>query len=190
MLMPTLAFHLADFRALHPGISVHVHCDDSLVNLTKRFADVAIRLQNSPPEHLVGRRIKIMPLAPYASAGYLERTGRAANLEANHEWVTGDESWSQLPISRWIRDHVPDEAIVCTTNSPTTGICLIRAGVGVGWTLSEVGDQIEDLVRIGEPVDALGSALWLLTHEDLRTTPRFRALLDFMAERLGRVETI
>ncbi len=184
MLMPTLALHVTDFRALHPGIRVDVHCDDSYVNLTKRFADVAIRLQNSPPEHLVGRRIKTMPLAPYASTGYLARTGRPANLEAKHEWITGDESWSHLPITQWLREHVPDEAIAYTTNSPNTGLCLIRAGAGVGWILSDVGDDLDELVRIGEPVEALGSVLWLLTHEDLRTTPRFRAFLDFMAEHL------
>ena len=72
------------------------------------------------------------------------------------------------------------------TNSASTLLCLIRAGAGVGWTLSDVGDTLDDLVRIGEPVDALGSALWLLTHEDLRTTARFRVFLDFMAKRLAR----
>ena len=186
ILMHTVAFHVADFCLLHPGIRVDLHCDDSYVNLTKRFADVAIRLQDSPPEHLVGRLIKNMALAPYASSGYLARTGRPANLEADHDWVTGDESWSHLAISQWQREHVPNERIACTTNSTNTLLSLIRAGAGVGWTLSDVGDAFDDLVCIGQPVDALGANLWLLTHADLRKTPRFRTFLDFMAEQLTR----
>ena len=184
ILMPIVAFHVAEFRVLHPGIRVDVQCDNRYVNLTNRVADIAIRLQDSPPEHLVGRRIKAMPLAPYASTGYLARTGRPATLEANHEWITVDESWSKLPIRQWLLEHVTDDRVASTTNSASTLLCLIRAGAGVGWTLSDVGDTLDDLVRIGEPVEALGSALWLLTHEDLRTTARFRAFLDFMAERL------
>jgi hypothetical protein len=39
--------------------------------------------------------------------------------------------------------------------------------------------------RIGEPVEAFGSVLWLLIHADLRTTLRFRAFLDFIAKRLA-----
>jgi DNA-binding transcriptional LysR family regulator len=76
---------------------------------------------------------------------------------------------------------LPGFSKVRSFNSPNTGLCLIRAGTGAGWILSDVGDNIDELVRIGEPVDPFGSALWLLTHEDLRTTPRFRA---FMAEQL------
>ncbi|MBW2500683.1 MAG: LysR family transcriptional regulator, partial [Deltaproteobacteria bacterium] len=32
----------------------------------------------------------------------------------------------------------------------------------------------------------LETALWILTHDDLRTTARVRAFLDFMAKRIRR----
>jgi DNA-binding transcriptional LysR family regulator len=190
ILMPTLAVDVAEFRVLHPDIRVDIQCDNNYANLTKRDADVAIRLQDSPPEHLVGRRIKSMPLAPYASTGYLARTGRPANLEVNHDWITGDDSWSKHDTNQWLRKHATDEHIACTTNSANTMLCLIRAGAGVGWTLSDIGDNLDDLVRIGEPVEVPGLALWLLTHEDLRTTPRFRVFLDFMAKRSARAGAV
>ena len=62
----------------------------------------------------------------------------------------------------------------------------IRAGLALGWTLSDVGDREADFVRITEPDQSFGGALWLLTHDDLRTRPRFGALLDFMAKVLSK----
>ncbi len=58
----------------------------------------------------------------------------------------------------------------------------IRAGLGLGWTLTAVGDREASFVRMTDPKDSFGGSLWLLTHEDLRTTPRFRALLAYLAE--------
>lgn len=37
------------------------------------------------------------------------------------------------------------------------------------------------LVRLGAPVPALATDLWLLTHPDLRPAARIRAFMDFVA---------
>ena len=47
-----------------------------------------------------------------------------------------------------------------------------------------LGDPSPVLTRLADHVDAAASALWLLTHEDLRNTARVRAFMDFMADAL------
>jgi DNA-binding transcriptional LysR family regulator len=47
---------LAEFRAAQRGIGIEIAVSNIMVNLTKRDADVAIRLAKDPPETLVGRR--------------------------------------------------------------------------------------------------------------------------------------
>ena len=158
MLMPTLAFHLADFRALHPGISVHVHCDDSLVNLTKRFADVAIRLQNSPPEHLVGRRIKIMPLAPYASAGYLERTGVRLRFTPALYRHLAKQGWSPeygaRELRRMIRNQVENpltEHLINGRFKRGDTVCIGARGNGkVTMSRSRSRTRVSSRLKVGD----------------------------------------
>lgn len=47
-------------------------------------------------------------------------------------------------------------------------------------------DEWTDLVRIAPLPGEFTLDLWLLTHEDLRQTPRIRAFLDFLAEALAK----
>ena len=48
---------VAQFRVQHPGVVVALILSNQMLDLSRRDADVAIRLTNDPPETLVGRRI-------------------------------------------------------------------------------------------------------------------------------------
>ena len=48
---------VAQFQAQNPGVVVELILSDQSLNLSRRDADIAIRLTNDPPESPVGRRI-------------------------------------------------------------------------------------------------------------------------------------
>ena len=48
---------VAQFQAQNPGVVVELILSDQPLNLSRRDADIAIRMTNDPPETLVGRRI-------------------------------------------------------------------------------------------------------------------------------------
>ena len=48
---------MAQFQTHNPGVVIELILSNSALNLSRRDADVAIRLTNDPPEMLVGRRI-------------------------------------------------------------------------------------------------------------------------------------
>ena len=75
-LMPAI---VAQFRAQHPGVVVALILSNQMLDLSRRDADVAIRLTNDPPETLVGRRIL------YRALGRLSprRHGRLARRGAD-----------------------------------------------------------------------------------------------------------
>ena len=93
---------------------------------------------------------------------------------------------SHIPAARWMRELVPDARIACRVSSGTTLRAAIRAGVGIGHLLCFMADDDPGLVQLRPPEPALETGLWLLTHEDLRTTGRVRVFLDSMAEEIGR----
>ena len=55
---------------------------------------------------------------------------------------------------------------------------------GVGLLRCFVGEQRPSLVRLGPPIPELAVDLWLLTHPDLRRSPRVRAFVDHVVPAL------
>ena len=60
---------LAAFRRSHPGIEVEVHENSNLVDMSRRDADVALRMNRVVPEHLVGRQLGEVRMRVYARRG-------------------------------------------------------------------------------------------------------------------------
>lgn len=188
--------HLAGFRVAYPGIDLTVLVDNQFFNLSKRQADVAIRPTTAPPEPLVGRRVSGLAFAVYGGEGYLAARGDGENPDrenqdwenrdwAGHDWLVFDESMSHIAAARWLRGHVPDDAVALRSNS-LSGLCqTAAAGVGLALLPCFMADPHPGLRRLGPPRPSAESALWLLTHEDLRHAARVRAFMDHMAAVLG-----
>ena len=69
--------------------------------------------------------------------------------------------------------------------SSTGLLSAVRSGFGIAVLPCVVADADPDLVRCIPPREEHGRVLWLLTHERVRRTPRVRAVIDFLYERLS-----
>jgi len=68
LLMPDLE----QFTRQYPGINIELVVSDEEFSLSKREADVAIRVTNGkPPEHLIGRQLLTYAKCTYASREYI-----------------------------------------------------------------------------------------------------------------------
>jgi len=175
--------HLARFAAQYPQIELDVIVDNGYVNLTRREADLAMRLGTKAPEELHGRRVASVWTAPYGSKSYLAGRPRPLDLAAL-DWVRWDEVWRQLPPERWIDAHIPAERVRARVNTSLVHTELVAAGLGVGLKVCWSADADPRLQRAAPPQD-FGLGLWLLTHEDLKRTARVRALLRFLGDALA-----
>ena len=175
---------LAGFRSAHPGIDLQLVVNNNFSSLTRREADVALRGTNDPPLHLAGRQVGRVQTALYAARGYWRRHRRLAT-PAQHTWVAPDENLDHLAQSRWVARHIPRERIAVRVDSLTAMVDAVQAGLGVGFLLCFLGDRVRDLVRVAEPMDALDTQLWILTHPDLRRVARIRAFTDYLYEALS-----
>ena len=63
----------ARFSEAHPQVELHIAVSNTDASLSQREADVAIRLTNSPPDTLIGKRIVTVASAIYGSRTYLEK---------------------------------------------------------------------------------------------------------------------
>lgn len=179
-LVDFIAPGLAAFRAAHPEIALELVAANAFFTLTRRDADVAIRPSLTVPDHLVGRRLATIAMAPYAAPAYLADRGRTRSFDAL-DWLGLDESLAHLGASAWMRKHVPPERVIFRSSSLLALQAAARAGHGVAPLPCYMGDADPGLSRLGSVIVEMASALWLLTHPDLRRVARIRAFLDFMA---------
>jgi DNA-binding transcriptional LysR family regulator len=168
--------HIAVFRAEWPGIEIEVVVADTMLDLTRREADVALRIGNPVQETLVGRRVGRLAFAVYAASG------PSAREPGDSDWIGYGSAHG--PLSRSLARWWPQMRQVFRTNSIIAAHAAARAGMGLAALPCVLADCDPELVRAASLPEDFMLDLWLLTHEDLRHTARVRIFLDFMAAAL------
>ena len=189
VMLQRLGAPMAAFAGEYPGIELSVVTGETYVSLTKREADVAIRAANSPPRALVGRRICRLAMAPYAGLDYLETATGISDLQG-HSWVRLDESWAHVPMERWITSRVPAGPAHVRASSGAALQEMVAHGCGVGWLACYIAEPDPRLARVGEPQPDFASAIWVLTHEDLRRTARIRRFMQWMSKAIAEDQAV
>lgn len=180
-------------RELHdawPGIRIELDPTEAKRDLGAGEADIALRLlKGSADSALVGRRIGHDYWTIYCSREYAATHGlpRRRRDLAGHAFIGGGSPMVWRAWSEWLeRNNFADR--VAVHHGTSTGLlAAARAGLGLAVLPSLVADLDPDLVRCLPPEPDHEFDIWLLTHERLRHTPRVRAVLDFLYDRLIRL---
>ena len=168
---------LAQFQVQNPGVVIDLILSERELNLSRRDADVAIRVTNEPPETLVGRRICSMRWGVYCRRDLADRIG--------------PDAIDTLPFAGFARRfRTPPGAPVDRSERPAgaprrarqLGPFPARDGRARLRRLpaAVLPRRTEPRVDAARPDPAewdLG--LWILTHSDLRRSARVRAFMDF-----------
>lgn len=185
VMVPRMGPQIAAFSRRYPGIELSIAVGEAYVSLSKREADVAIRATEQPPDTLVGRRICRLAMAPYASLEYLAANPDISDLR-RHDWVRLDDSWQHVSMEKWITRNIPTTQVRVRVNSGPPLQEMIANGCGVGWTACYVAEADARMARVGDPVPDFASAIWVLTHEDLRRTARISRFMEWMSEAIAK----
>lgn len=175
--------HLASFRAKHPRIAIELALSSSRLSLTKRDADVAIRVSVQLPDPLVGERIADVGVAIYATRAYLDNHSEDP-LASDHAWLGVDEMLMNSSAAHWLRRHIADEQIVLRADSFVALSLAARAHMGLAVLPCCLGDSEPDLVRLDREIDNQGMGIWIITHKDLIPAARIRAFVSHMTKAL------
>jgi len=157
---------LTRFMPAYPALRLELNTSNTFVNLSRRDADIALRLTNTPPEHLVGSRLGTVSYVVCASADYLERIGHT-DLSAM-SWIGPDDFLPDHPTIAWRRQELPSVALTYRCSSMLTVAQLVRAGMGVAALPDFLLGKDSAVIPISEPLVGYDTALWLLTRPDCR----------------------
>jgi DNA-binding transcriptional LysR family regulator len=180
-------------RELHdawPGIRIELDATEAKRDLGAGEADIALRSSKaSASSALVGRRIGQDCWTIYCSRDYAAAHGlpRRRRDLASHSFIGGGSPMVWHAWREWLERNNFADRVVVHHGTSTGLLAAARAGLGLAVLPSLVADLDPELVRCLPPEPDHEFEIWLLTHERLRHTPRVRAVLDFLYERLIRI---
>jgi DNA-binding transcriptional LysR family regulator len=182
---------LAAFRLSYPAVHIEIVAATRSLSLTKREADVALRVAPFTQADLVARKVGAIEYGLYASDGYLRRFGQPDwhTGAADHCLIVTEPDLLETPEMRWLRGLAPAASAVLVSNSRLIHRAAAANGLGIACLARYLGDPVSGLVRLTPPVSAEPAPvrdLWLGLHGDMRHMPRIRAFTDALRDGLKR----
>ena len=179
LVAPLLARRISAFRERYPRLVLTLSAQGEQVSLSRREADVAVRLVRPREADTVARRIGSMPFGLYAHRSY-------AHLASPEHWqfIAFDQSFADMPQQRWLLKFAGDRPIACELNYISEHLIAALAGVGVAGLPCFLAQRSPDLLRLPD-APAFGRDIWLTVHRDLRKSPPVRAVMDFVTETIA-----
>ncbi|MFZ5732457.1 MAG: LysR family transcriptional regulator [Pseudomonadota bacterium] len=177
--------HVAPFLELHPHIELELVTHPYPASISKREADIILRIERGSDETLVGRKVARLGVGFYASRSYAARHSLPQHRGdwRNHRVIGFGDKATNAELGRW-SDHVAREAaVVMRCSSQSDMLAAARAGIGICAMSCIAGDAHNDLVRVAPQKLAGESDMWLLAHPDLIDQPVVRKVLTFVSER-------
>ncbi|WP_293862564.1 LysR family transcriptional regulator [uncultured Alsobacter sp.] len=166
---------LGDLRRRHPELQVELIGLDRSLDLSRREADLAVRLARPEMPGLLVRRLGEMAFAFYAS------TDDDRPFHAQH-FLAYDDTGGSVTLQQFLADLADPGRIAMRSNSLQALMEAAAAGLGCALLPCFMADATGRLRRVPAPRHLAPVPLWLAYHEDLRRSPRVQAGASFISD--------
>jgi DNA-binding transcriptional LysR family regulator len=177
ILVPALPQLLRD----HPQLRVELIAEPRDLSLTKREADIALRLARPRKGvRAIACRIGRLDYAVY---------GPSRKGTEPLPWITYEDDMANLPQWRYmaerpVRDRETPPPV--TVNDAEAILQSVKAGLGKSLLPIAIADSEPGLVRLSSGPSPLSRELWLLVHPELHNLIRIRVVVDWLASVVDR----
>jgi len=160
----------------NPGLELEIDTETRNLDLSRREADVALRAvvcDESPPEHLLGRRVAPIVLASYVGRAHAERLDPAHPERNGVRWLGSTRPRVQAAL---VADSShPELPLWGAFSNMATAMEAASRGLGFAMMPVYAGDAHPRLQRLADPDLRHLADFWLLSHVDLRDNARLQA---------------
>lgn len=186
--MEVLPPMLLSLRAAHPGLVVEISLSNATADLLEQEVDIAVRMHPPRQEALMAKKIGTIPLGLFAHPDYLARQGAPASLDdlVAHDFIGPDRARSDLQLAAALHPGLTRERFVVRTDSHPAQLALARAGLGIAVVQRPIGRADPRLRPVLPNLEIAALDTWIVTHEDLRSVPRVRAVFDHLVTEFNR----
>ena len=176
-------------RSEAPQITVVIVASNELSDLHRREADIAVRHVRPDRPGLVGQHIRDTEAHFYASEDWVARNGLpngpADLARAGLMGFDDGKRFSDFLREIGIPVHVADFRIL--SDSSVAIWEMVKRGIGVATMLREIADRTPGVVNLLPDMTPISVPIWLITHQELQSSPRIRMVQTILAEELARM---
>jgi DNA-binding transcriptional LysR family regulator len=181
---------LVALKARNPLLSFELSLTNSVQDLLRHDADIAVRMTRPAQDGLLARKVGCAVVGLYAHQSWIERHGEPCSLD---ELITSGK------LIGYDRDHALIHALAAfgmkamrtdfgfRSDSDLAQLAALRAGLGVGVCQQSIAARDPKLRQV-LPAFTHALEIWLVTHPSLRSVRRIRTALDALA--LGLTDAV
>jgi DNA-binding transcriptional LysR family regulator len=178
---------LAAVRRRYPALALELAVSNEVEDLLRRDADIAVRMVAPVQEALVARKVGVAKVGLFARADYLARRGTPGSVDdlRRFDLIGFDRA---TPALRALLAGFPwlDPArFALRSSSDLAQLAALRAGFGIGACQAGIAAREPKLVRVLPEAFSVELPAWVVMHEDLRSSPRCRAVFDVLVDHLS-----
>lgn len=180
---------VARIREKAPQITLVIVASDSISDLRRREADIAIRHTRPTEPELIARLVGEMTAHFYAAESWTARHGIPKSVAE----LCGADLLGFEPVEQF-SEHlraagIPIAADRFRTVSANSVVLweMVRQGIGICMMLQEIAGRMPGLIRLLPDLAGTPVPVWLVSHRELHTSRRVRLVFDVLAEELGCV---
>ncbi len=161
------------FTKAHPQIDLRILATNELLDLSRREADLAIRISRTPGDTLKGVRLTAQDNASFANAEWAERI--ASDPGQMIDWVVYD----QFPtVPKLLATQYPNNRVRLRLDDMVAMVGAAKAGLGVVRLPMFLGRATEGLVQVPVLPPQPYADIWVVGHPDVWPSAKVRAFLD------------
>jgi DNA-binding transcriptional LysR family regulator len=167
-----IALHIGTLAQRHPELSLRLIGSKTRASLARREADIAISLSCPRESTLVVSRLGHLDYALYANADYLGSATR-------QRFIGYDDSQAKSVQQRWLLEKSGTTDFVVRSNDLRIQALAAASGAGIVCLPAFIAAE-HGLVRVDPGMATLKVEVWMAVHEDVRNTPRIKAVTEFI----------
>ena len=165
---------IAQFQSLHPQVQIEMVITNQASSLSKRDADLALRMFKPTQPNLVARRLPDLPLGFFAHHRYLEQYGTPQSPEEflSHKIIGFDIDTQFLEGAEKMGWPMTARNFSVRTDSLIAHVALLKAAAGIACTHVGLMKNEPEITQILEDIEIADLELWVVCHQDVQFNRR------------------
>ena len=177
---------LPELARRHPNLRLEIDASVAYANLTRREADLALRLRKPESGDLVVTRLLETTYGLFGTPQLVERLGTLSSFDGV-PFIGWTAELAAIPAAVWGQKHVPPSSFVLRSGGLTTQIAAARMGFGLVLLPSAIASLFGLVTArthkaIRAALTGPKEEIWLVGHRALRNVPRVAAVWNLLVE--------
>ncbi len=179
-----VARRLGVLRERYPRLQLTLVGAKSTASLARKETDIAITFSRPDEQSVVAKSLGSLHFYPHASEDYISQ-----REPEEFEFIGYDRSMDDSVQQQWLLGRLEGRPLSVTSNDLRIQALAAVGNAGIVFLPDFLGKEY-GLARVNMDHTPLELPIWLAFHEDLRSSLKIRAVLDFLMEGLVQAQEL